>query len=82
MQYIGKLDINKLGIYKKKIITDEVILTNERLYEHILVYHKSDYELFKIHLKNIIDKPDYIIEDKQNNSNFLNTGFCDVSSVG
>ena len=24
----------------------------------------------------------FCLEDKQNNSNFLNTGFCDVSSVG
>ncbi len=28
VQYIGKLDKNKLGKYKDKIITDEVVLTN------------------------------------------------------
>lgn len=36
MQYITNLDKEKLGIYKDKLITEEVILTDERLYEHII----------------------------------------------
>ena len=43
MQYIGNLDKNKLGKYKDKIITDDVVLTNERLEEHILISHKKEY---------------------------------------
>ena len=34
MQYITNLDKEKLGIYKDKLITEEVILTDERLYEY------------------------------------------------
>lgn len=65
MQYIGRLDIKKLGIYGEKIITDEVILTEERLNQHILISHKSDYQQFKNYIKNIIENPDYIIEDNK-----------------
>ena len=42
MQYIGKLDIEKLGKYSEKIITDEVILTEERRI-HIYENHTADY---------------------------------------
>ncbi len=38
MQYIGKLDKSKLGEYANKIVTDEVILTDERI-EHIKEHH-------------------------------------------
>lgn len=31
VHYIGKLDKNKIGEYKDKIITDDVIMTNERI---------------------------------------------------
>ena len=31
MQYIGKLDVEKLGKYKEKVVTDDVILTEERI---------------------------------------------------
>ena len=35
---IGKIDIKKIGKYKKKIITTELILTQERLNHHIYKY--------------------------------------------
>ena len=38
MQYIGKIDKEKLGKYKDKIVTNSVILTNERL-NHILEHN-------------------------------------------
>ena len=38
MQYIGQLDKNKLGKYKDKIKTLDVIITNERI-EHIKRHH-------------------------------------------
>ena len=44
MQYITNLDKKKLGIYEKQIITEEVILTDERLYEHILLFHEEEYK--------------------------------------
>ena len=38
MQYIGKLDKEKLGHYKEKLITDESVLTEERI-KHIKERH-------------------------------------------
>ena len=44
MQYITKLDKKKLGEYEKRVITEDVILTDERLYEHILLFHEDEYK--------------------------------------
>lgn len=65
MQYIGKLDKNKLGKYKNKIITEEVIMTDERI-EHTKRRHPGDYETYLRYLPDIIKNPDYIVEDKEN----------------
>ena len=65
MQYIGKLDIEKLGKYKEKIITVEIILTEERI-KHIQEHHPGDYERYSIYISEIIDNPDYIVDDSKN----------------
>lgn len=52
--YIGKLTKSKLGKYKNKILTDEVVLTNERLMEHILKKHLVDYNELRDYIKEII----------------------------
>lgn len=65
MQIIKKLDKEKLGCYKDKIITDQVVLTDERLYQHILVCHGSDYRDLKPYIKDIIKYPDFIIVDNK-----------------
>lgn len=71
MQYIGKLDISKLGEYKEKLITNEVVLTRERLYEHILICHKEDYTYFKEYIQEIVENPDYIIEDNKHEDTMI-----------
>lgn len=65
MQYVGKLDKNKLGLYKENIITTDVILTEERI-KHIKEHHPGDYEKYGIYMKEVIEKPDYILEDNKN----------------
>ena len=65
MQYIGKLDIKKLGKYKNKIITEEVVLTEERV-KHIQQHHPGDYENYGIYIPEIIKNPDYIVDDSKN----------------
>lgn len=65
MQIIAHIDIDKLGNYKDKLITDEVVLTDERLHNHILIVHKKDYEQLKDYLQEIIESPDFIIEDNR-----------------
>ena len=67
LQYITNLDKNKLGVYKNQLITEEVVLTDERLYDHILLYHESEYKQLRPHIRKIIQEPDYIVEDKQKN---------------
>lgn len=64
-KYIGKLDKNKLGNYKEKIITTDVILTEERI-KHIEEHHPGDYEKYAIYIQEIIERPDYILEDNKN----------------
>lgn len=45
MYYIGKIDLNKIGKYKYKVVTDEVVLTEERKM-HILSNHMNNYEKY------------------------------------
>ena len=71
MQYITKLDRNKLEKYKKRLITEEVILTDERLYEHILLFHENEYKELRPYLKSIIDNHDYIIEDNRHEETMI-----------
>ena len=71
MEYITKLDKKKLGKYENKLITEDVILTDERLYEHILLFHKEDYKQLKPYIKNIIEFPDYIIEDNRHDDTLI-----------
>lgn len=70
LQYIGKLDKEKLGEYKDKIITNKVIMTNERI-EHTQKRHPGDYEKYIEHIPDIIKDPDYILEDKDNKDTIL-----------
>ena len=60
---VANLNIKSIGCYKKKIITNEVILTKERLDWHILMYHKNEYKQLEKYLNKIIEEPDYILED-------------------
>lgn len=71
MQYITKLDRNKLGVYGKLLITEDVILTDERLYEHIIIYHENEYKQLRPYIKSIIDNPDYIVEDNKHEDTMI-----------
>ena len=71
MQYITKLDKKKLGEYEKRVITEDVILTEERLYEHILLFHEDEYKQLRPYIKNIIENPDYIVEDNRHEDTMI-----------
>ena len=64
VQYIGKLDKNKLGEFKNKILTEEVVLTKERMH-HVQKRHPGDYENYVMYLPEVLNNPDYILEDKE-----------------
>ena len=61
--YVANLNKENIGNYWNKIITNEVILTEERLNGHILIYHKDEYLQLKDFLKEIIEDPDFVLED-------------------
>lgn len=64
MQYIGKLNRGRLGRYRKKIVTDDIILTEERM-KHIYESHKNDYDKIMRYMKTTILNPDEILESLQ-----------------
>lgn len=70
MRYIGKLDKNKLGEYGQKIVTFDVILTEERL-KHIQERHPGDYEKYGIYMEEIVSNPNYVLEDNKNTDTII-----------
>ena len=71
LQYITKLDKRKLGEYENRLVTEDVILTDERLYEHILLFHEEEYKQLRPYIKSIIDNPDYIVEDNRHEDTMI-----------
>ena len=65
MQYIGKIDKKKLKIHARKIISEDIIITSERI-KHIQLRHPGDYEKYAQYIPDVIENPDYILEDKDN----------------
>lgn len=64
MLYIGKLNTEIYRCVIPDIVTDEVIITDERI-RHIQARHPDDYECFAGYLAEIITDPDYIIRDER-----------------
>ena len=61
MLLVGRINREIYKCITPDIITDEVIITDERI-GHIKARHPNDYERFCIHIPEIIASPDYIIE--------------------
>ena len=64
---IGKIDKKIYSCITDDIITDEVIITNERI-GHIKQNHPNDYEKYYGYLKMVVEEPDYIVEANKPNS--------------
>ncbi|MGN1313764.1 MAG: phage minor capsid protein [Lachnospiraceae bacterium] len=64
---IGKIDKNIYKCITEDIVTDEVIITDERI-RHIKARHPNDYESFCGYLKDIIEQPQYIVETQKPNT--------------
>ena len=67
---IGKLDKKILEDNFLSIAEEEVIFTFER-YKHVERNHKEDLELYQSRLKEIIEKPDYIVQDIKHNNTIM-----------
>lgn len=64
---VGKIDKNIYKCITEDIVTDEVIITDERI-GHIKERHPNDYERYCEYLKLIVEEPDYIVETKKPNT--------------
>ena len=68
MNFVGKLDINLYKGIAENIITDEVIITDERI-DHIIQRRGKDfYEEYKSVFAEVVKNPDYIFRDKMENT--------------
>lgn len=65
---ITSLDKTKFGKYEKEMLTDEVILMAERVKHIIERRGKEIYDKYSPYIKEIIDTPDYIFDDKEPNT--------------
>lgn len=63
MHYIGKIDIEIYKCVTEDIQTDEVIITDERIL-HIKDRHPNDFERYCGYMREIVEEPDYIHEDR------------------
>lgn len=67
---VGKIDRDVYKCITEDIITDEVIITDERI-AHIKERHPDDYERFYSYIPKILKNPDYIIEANKDNTGVL-----------
>ena len=74
--FVCRLDVGLYHCVADKIITDEVIITDERI-QHIKARHPGDYERFVDYMAETIKTPDYIIEDKKANTAIVLKEFND-----
>lgn len=70
MHYIGKIDKRKIGKYSTKIITEDVILTDERK-KHIYENHVKDYEIIIRNIDRVVLNPNEVLEDYKNKDTLL-----------
>lgn len=65
MHYIGKIDKNKIGEYSNKIITDDIVLTDERKL-HIYEKHTRDFDTIMNNIDRVAINPSEVLEDTKN----------------
>lgn len=70
MHLVGRINRNIYECVTRNIITDEVIITEERI-EHIKERHPTDFERYNKYLEEIIENPDYIIDANKSNTAIL-----------
>lgn len=67
---VGRIDIETYRCITDDITTDEVIITSERI-QHIQERHPGNYEKIEQFLRDALEAPDYILEDKSPNSGLI-----------
>lgn len=64
---VGRIDRKIFRAVTDEILTDEVVMTDERI-DHIKERHPNDYERFFGYIPEIVSDPDYIIEANKENT--------------
>lgn len=64
---IGKIDRNIYKCITDDIVTDQVIITDERI-SHIKERHPNDYERYYEYMRQVIEDPNYIINGNKPNT--------------
>ena len=67
---ICKIDLALYSVVASNIVTDEVIITSERI-EHIQMRHGGDYEEYGTYFTEILQSPDSILENSRNTAEVL-----------
>ncbi|EHI61101.1 PBECR2 nuclease fold domain-containing protein [Hungatella hathewayi] len=70
MRTVGRIDRSIYSCVADDIVTDEVIITEERI-AHIAERHPGDYERFCQCLKEVVERPDFIVETQKPNTALL-----------
>ena len=70
MHFVGKLNREIYNCITDNIVTDDVIITVDQL-EHILERHPDAYRKVIHSLRDTLEDPDYIIEDKHQNTGLV-----------
>ncbi|MCC8138968.1 MAG: hypothetical protein LIO67_01520 [Lachnospiraceae bacterium] len=70
MHLVGKIDRDIYKCITEDIVTDEVVLTEERI-QHIKDRHPTDYERFCSYIPEIIRDPDYIIKSNKQSTGII-----------
>ncbi len=71
MHTVGKIDKEIYKCITDDIISNEVIITDERV-GHIKERHPNDYERYYRYLKEIVENPDYIVETNKPKTALIN----------
>ncbi len=77
---IGKINKKLFKNSFDNILTDEVILTNER-YIHIIEKHKIDFEEYANKLTEILQEPNYILVDHKNDNTAMVIKHIDKTNI-
>lgn len=64
VQHVTRLNKEIYKCVSEDIVTEDVIITDERI-KHVMDRHPNDYERFSSYIPQIIENPDYILEDKR-----------------
>ena len=67
---VGKIDKKIYKCITDDIVTDEVIITDERI-AHIMERHPNDYEAVVGYMAEAVQKPDYILKDERINTGLI-----------